>query len=330
MNRRSLALALACALSLSLLTSCGGGSSSSNQSGSSQSSSSVSSSADGSDISLPGSADGSSSQEDASSEGSSSSQGSASSGGSASSQPDASAPEQAAMTLNRVDFSLFTVGSTFRLKAANVPEGASVTWTSSNEAVATVGEDGTVTYVAPGSVTITAVADDQTVTCKVYCKAQEETKPEEETKPDGSGNSSSSSGDSSSSASKVDLSAFATTVIADYAFPSFMQLADKTLQDTFYPGLSDIATEQCLVYANQMSMNNGELVLVQVKDSKDVDAVKAILQTRVDNMANGGAWYPEPTRLWTECSQVVSNGNYVMMVVNESYSSVVEDFNALF
>ena len=68
----------------------------------------------------------------------------------------------------------------------------------------------------------------------------------------------------------------------------------------------------------------------RVLDRKDVDAVKAILQTRIDNMANGGAFYPEPTRLWTECSQVVSNGNYVMMVVNESYSSVVKDFNALF
>ena len=328
MKHPSFPLVLACALSLSLLASCGNGASSS-QSSTSSDQSSISSSQTGAtssdnspDLSLPGS---SSSVEGSASSGSSSQ-------GSALNEPSIPTPEQAAMTLNRSDFSLFTVGSTFRLKAANVPQGESVTWSSSNDAVATVGEDGTVTYVAPGSVTITATAGDQTVTCKVYCKAQEETKPDNSGSSSTGGSSSgSASGDSSSSSSaRVDLSDFAATAIANYSFPSFMQLADKATQDTVYPGLSDIATEQCLVYANQMSMNNGELVLVQVKDSKDVDAVKSILQTRIDNMINGGAWYPEPTRLWTECSQVVSNGNYVMMVFNESYSSVVKDFNALF
>ena len=74
----------------------------------------------------------------------------------------------------------------------------------------------------------------------------------------------------------------------------------------------------------------GELVLVQVSDSADVDAVKEILQTRIDNMVNGGAWYPEPTRVWSENSRIVSNGSYVMMVVNEDCDAIVEEFNALF
>ena len=79
-----------------------------------------------------------------------------------------------------------------------------------------------------------------------------------------------------------------------------------------------------------MSMNMGEMALVQVKNSSDVAKVKSIFQARIDSMVNGGAWYPEPTRIWTEQSRVVSNGNYVMMVVGEDCDSIVKDFNALF
>ena len=325
MKRRTLALALACALSLSLLTACGGGAGSS--AGQSSQSGSVSSGADQS-----GAGSGaSSSSPDASQPGNASQPGDASSAGGSSSsaeEPDASQPEQAGLILNRTDFSLFTVGSKFQLKAAGVPQGASVTWTSSDPQVASVAEDGTVTYVAAGSATITASAGELTAACKVYCKAQEAQEPEDGDTSAGDGDGSAESG--SGESSQVDLEAFYASVSAAYDFPSSMQLADAAVQDMYYPGLTNITTEQCLVYANMMSMNMGELVLVQVADSADVDPVKAILQTRIDNMINGGAWYPEPTRIWSECSQVVSNGNYVMMVVGESYASVVSDFNALF
>ena len=93
---------------------------------------------------------------------------------------------------------------------------------------------------------------------------------------------------------------------------------------------------QMLVYIVQMSMNNGEFGLVQVKDSKDVDTVKGIFQARINRMAgtddNGapGAWYPGPTEQWMNNSRVVSNGNYVMMVVHEKCDDIVNEFNALF
>ncbi len=72
-----------------------------------------------------------------------------------------------------------------------------------------------------------------------------------------------------------------------------MQQADQELMEIFYPGLSAVSSQQMLVYVNQMSMNMGELALIEVTDSKDVDGVKAILQARIDGMINGGAWYPE-------------------------------------
>ena len=111
--------------------------------------------------------------------------------------------------------------------------------------------------------------------------------------------------------------------------------ADSTIMDNNYAGLSAIAMEQTEVYINFMSMNNGEIALVQVKDAGDVDKVKAIFQARIDYMVGdgngpGGAWYPEPTQIWEENSRVVSNGNYVMMVVGNDCDAIVNDFNALF
>ena len=63
-----------------------------------------------------------------------------------------------------------------------------------------------------------------------------------------------------------------------------------------------------------------------------MDKVKAIFQARIDYMVGdgngpGGAWYPEPTQIWEENSRVVSNGNYVMMVVNANADNIVSSFN---
>lgn len=135
-------------------------------------------------------------------------------------------------------------------------------------------------------------------------------------------------------AGKVDLAAFYSSVTSQYEF-GFLELASTELMDGFYPGLSAIAAEQRLVYITQMSMNNGEFGLVQVKNSADVAAVKAVFQARIDYMVGdgngpGGAWYPGPTEQWKNNSRVVSNGNYVMMVVHENCDDIVAAFNALF
>ena len=106
--------------------------------------------------------------------------------------------------------------------------------------------------------------------------------------------------------------------------------ADAELAANVYPGLFDIASEQCLPYINMMTMNTSEIVLVQVTNSSDVDKVKSILQSRIDAQVEGGAWYPSAIDAWQNNSRIVSNGNYIMMVVHESCDSIVSDFNALF
>lgn len=106
------------------------------------------------------------------------------------------------------------------------------------------------------------------------------------------------------------------------------QLRDMAL--TNYPDLSGIATEQCLVYAPMFSLSAAESVLIQVSDAADVDAVKDILQARIDAQVNGGAFYPFAVEAWENNSRIVSNGNYIMLVVSEDCDAVVSEFNALF
>ena len=327
MKRRVFALTLA--LSMVLLAACGPkgeDNSSGNQSSSTGSNSDMSTMAPDGSTSIPDSSAPDASQPDGSQPDGS---GSTSSD---SSQPPVDEPQaQASLSLNRSDFTLFKAGATFQMKAKADPAGGVLAWKSSDESVATVSDKGLVTAVAVGNATIT-VTDSETgltASCIVRCNWEEQ-KPEEGGPADGSDSSSgSSSGDTSTPAGNVDLSAFASDIMGQYEF-GMLQLLDADLMEQLYPGMGAVSAEQKLIYGTLMTMNNGEFGLVQVKDSKDVDTVKSIFQTRIHGMINGGAWYPEPTRIWTENSRVVSNGNYVMMVVHENCDAIVDAFNALF
>ena len=108
-----------------------------------------------------------------------------------------------------------------------------------------------------------------------------------------------------------------------------MRSSLRDLGRTIYAGLSDIATEQCLTYVAEISFSASEAVLVQVSNAADVDAVKAILQARVDAQSED-TWYPLAAEAWEDYSRIVSNGSYVMLIVGEDCDAVVAEFNALF
>ena len=332
MKRRTYALLLTLALSAALLTSCGGGNGA--DSGSSQSDGSISSSQtedqSGPDASAPDT-DSSTPDTDNSSPDGSTSQEPVSDGSTSQEAPSGEVTEEpqaeASLSLDTSDFTLFSAGSSHTLKAVVTPAGQNVTFASGNEAVATVDQNGKVTAVAPGTAKITVTAGDLTATCIVRCRW------EESETPSNGGSSSSTPGTPSTpetpADAQVDLSAFYTTVTSNYEF-GMLSLADATLAENVYPGLFDIATEQCLPYINMMTMNTSEIVLVEVTNSSDVDKVKDILQSRIDAQVEGGAWYPSAIDAWQNNSRIVSNGNYIMMVVSESCDSIVDDFNALF
>ena len=134
----------------------------------------------------------------------------------------------------------------------------------------------------------------------------------------------------------ADLNAFYEETVAgiieekgEEGFPMMMPLEGEML-DAFYPGLSEIATKQCVIYAPAMSAVAAEFALVEVENAEDVEKVQAILQERIDAQIAGGAWYPETIEGWEKNSQLVVNGNSLMLVVFEGSESIAESFNGLF
>lgn len=212
-------------------------------------------------------------------------------------------------TLSAHDLTLLSAGSSQALTYTADPVlDMSPVYASSDESVAVVAEDGTVTAVAPGQAVITAVYGELTDTCVVRCSWE---------------------------ADPVDLAAFARSLADNHPFTSLQRLdpaeeTDAEYLNAFYPGLLELELEQAEIYLCIMSLNMGEFALVQARDADGAARAAEIFQARIDYMIQDGAWYPEPTRIWSECSAVVTNGAYVLMVSGEDYQAIQDEFNALF
>lgn len=106
--------------------------------------------------------------------------------------PDVSAPdvsegkiEEVTIALNKTDFTLKAANASYKLRAAVTGvENAKVVWTSSDEEIVTVDENGVVTAVAPGTATITAVVDGTELAAKCIVRASFKVEPAPEQKPE--------------------------------------------------------------------------------------------------------------------------------------------------
>ena len=82
----------------------------------------------------------------------------------------------------------------------------------------------------------------------------------------------------------------------------------------FYPGLDGIELSQQAYYMPPIVTHPCEIVLVEVKNSKDVQAVAEIFQARID-MGADNTTYPESAAGWQTYAQVHKSGNFVCMIV---------------
>ena len=130
----------------------------------------------------------------------------------------------------------------------------------------------------------------------------------------------------------IDLSAFYTemfnTIFPDPDnAPSMSEITGDYLDQT-YPGLSDVETKQCVVYAPMITAVAYEVALVEVANADDAAKVQEIFQARIDTQIEGGAFYPATVEAWQNQSEIVTRGSYVALFVGAEKDQMVEAFNA--
>lgn len=116
----------------------------------------------------------------------------------------------------------------------------------------------------------------------------------------------------------VDLMLLYEQLMEEYEWP-VMGFVEGEVLDSFYPGLSDVPTRQCLVATAMMSAVAAEIALVEAEDEAGAKQVEEIFTARMSYMVGddtnpGGAWYPDSIETWKK-AVVVGNGRYVMLVV---------------
>ena len=225
------------------------------------------------------------------------------------------------ITLDKAEHTFTAEGETVQLTADTKAD--SISWTSSDESVAVVDANGVVHAVAPGTATITATAGEASATCTVKCDWVNPVDLDElynalyaELYP-------------------LDADGYPTGPHAEDLMnpnPEYgMTEEDIAMQiEMYYPGLTAIEANQMHVFIPGMSFSAYEVVLIELANAADMDAVKEILQARIDAQAAGGAWYPEAVEGWTNNARIVTNGNYIMLAVGADCDKFVDAFNAQF
>lgn len=127
----------------------------------------------------------------------------------------------------------------------------------------------------------------------------------------------------------VDLKAFFEELGQKYEMAATMEVDSETM-DYLFPGLNEIKTLQCVAYTPMISAVVSEYVFVQCENADDAEAVRVILQNRMDEQANGGAWYPASMEAWSKAVVLVKD-NYVLLIANAEHAEDIKaDFLAKF
>jgi len=229
----------------------------------------------------------------------------------------------AAVTASHTDVTMRTPGGSFQLKPRGTESGHTVSYTSADPSIASVAEDGTVTAAAPGTTTISMHVEGGGVQMDFVCIVRciwEETGAEAD-QP---------SGGAEEAGGGKTLEDFFADLQASYDGLGAMMAYEGELLESYYTGLGDISTEQMLVQETRFSMANCAVALVEVSDSADVEAVKAILAARAKTQAEGGAWYPASCETWAQ-AVIVSAGNFVgMFVCPDDAQAMADAFTAAY
>ena len=104
--------------------------------------------------------------------------------------------------------------------------------------------------------------------------------------------------------------------------PSLTDIPEPLFKDMYK--LDPATYSSYKIMMPQMSGVITEIAIVEATEG-NVEAVKTQLQARLDALKNGGAFYPSHVEIVSK-GQVVTNGNFVMMVADESVDTIVANF----
>lgn len=107
----------------------------------------------------------------------------------------------------------------------------------------------------------------------------------------------------------------------------FSEEEDGSYVTSTYPGLTDVARKQTVIYVAPVSGFATEVVLVEVENSSDVATVQDIFEARIET-AQDDAFYPDTAAQWQN-AQVQTAGNYVGMIVLPDGFTVPDDVFSL-
>lgn len=170
-------------------------------------------------------------------------------------------------------------GATNTLSVTVSPEDANIsgmTWTSSDETVATVDQEGNVTAVADGTATITATIGETTASCDVTVSSKASNNSSKNNSSSSGGNSSDASSGNSSTDSNS--SSQAATSTAYGAIPFSLAAGTQewwhidSTDDAYWATLENINAYRAAVGAAPLSVDSG---LSQIAYTRTLDMVRA-------------------------------------------------------
>lgn len=106
--------------------------------------------------------------------------------------------------------------------------------------------------------------------------------------------------------------------------PIMFEESDPALIASFYPGLEEIELSQQAFYMPPVASAACEIVLVEVKNSADVQKVEEIFRARIDRGASDTV-YPDNAAGWASNAQVQKSGNFLCMIVLPDGNTIPEN-----
>lgn len=208
-------------------------------------------------------------------------------------------------------------GATNTLSVTVSPEDANIsgmTWTSSDEAVATVDQEGNVTAVADGTATITATIGETTASCDVTVSSKASNNSSKNNSSSSGGNSSDASSGNSSTDSNSSSQAATSTAYGAIPFSAIAGTQEwfgiDSSDDAFWATLNNINAYRAAVGVSPLSVDSG---LTAIADQRCCDMVVS------GTMSHDGYQTPEIiAQNWNSAQSVVdawaaSPGHYAAM-----------------